>query len=109
MKQQQQYLTQIEKDGDDTTEKSPLKEGEGDTKEANGIKEVKGNQLIATLQDPKTRLVLGVAAAVILLLVVASTVVGVIVMGSQPEPEPVSQVLNILPNNPFSFQTKTLW
>ena len=68
-----------------------MKEDEdGEAKEVNGIKEDKGNPLMKTLQDPKTRLVLGVAAAVILLIIVASTVVGVIVMGSQGTAEPVS-------------------
>lgn len=87
-------MTQMEKGdgGDDTTEKSPLKETEGETKDANGVKDGKGNQFVATLQDPKTRLVFGVGAAVILLLVVASTVVGVIVIGSQSNSGAVSFV-----------------
>ena len=107
-------LKDLEKGGGDqenSTEKSPLKESDKDhdgeeTKDAllenNGIKEVKANPLLETLRDPKTRVTLAIAGCVLLLVIVASVVIGVLVVGSRSEPEPwiedpVPRMLRLVP------------
>jgi len=82
-------LKDIEKnaDVDDSTEKSPLKEAEGEAGERKDGKEDKPNVLLQSLQDPKTRRVVLLIGAVLLLILVVSAIAVVLIVASEPEPE----------------------
>lgn len=98
-------MYQLEKgdgDADNSTEKSPLKEPDGDGEKtgADGekggggdgnIKEIKaGTGLTSLLTEPKARFVILSIALALILVVVVALVIIVLIAYNQPEPEPVS-------------------
>ena len=83
-------------DVDNSTEKSPLKEADGDEgkdgeAKENGIKEIKSNGGITSLlNDPKNRFILISLALFLILLLIVSAAIAVLLVLNRPEPEVVS-------------------
>lgn len=81
---------------DNSTEKSPLKEADGDEgkdgeAKENGIKEIKSNGgLESLLNDPKNRFILISLALFLILLLIVSAAIAVLLVLNRPEPEVVS-------------------